>query len=163
MKTKIGESAVRFLSLAGVAVVLVSSACGGGGGGATTSETGAGLTSAFNINVAQKSSIGSYLIDSKGMTFYWTTLDAPNQSNVTGAELATWPVYYSNSGSFFIPGTLSSFAFDNIVRSDGSSQSIYKGWPMYYYSADKAAGDTLGQGVGGVWFVINPTASAPGK
>jgi predicted lipoprotein with Yx(FWY)xxD motif len=29
----------------------------------------------------------------------------------------------------------------------------YNGMPLYYYAADSAAGDTKGQGVGGVWFV----------
>jgi predicted lipoprotein with Yx(FWY)xxD motif len=164
MKTTTIKSTAKALSLAGAAVILFSTACGGGGGGnATTTETGAALTSSFNINIAQKSGLGSYLIDSKGMTFYWTTLDAPNKSNVSGAELATWPAYYSNSGSFFIPGSLSTFAFDNIVRADGANQTTYQGWPMYYYSGDKAPGDTLGQGVGGVWFVIHPTSTAPGK
>jgi hypothetical protein len=30
--------------------------------------------------------------------------------------------------------------------------------PLYYYSGDKKPGDANGQGIGGVWFVLNPSA-----
>jgi predicted lipoprotein with Yx(FWY)xxD motif len=29
-------------------------------------------------------------------------------------------------------------------------------WPLYRFANDAAAGDTNGQGVGGVWFVVGP-------
>ena len=35
-------------------------------------------------------------------------------------------------------------------------QVAYGGAPLYYYSLDKAAGDTKGQGVGDVWFIAQP-------
>jgi predicted lipoprotein with Yx(FWY)xxD motif len=41
-----------------------------------------------------------------------------------------------------------------VVRDDGSEQLAIDGWPMYFYTPD-AAGDTGGQGVGGVWFVVD--------
>jgi hypothetical protein len=42
------------------------------------------------------------------------------------------------------------------MRSDGSSQVTYGGWPLYYYSGDAAPGDVNGQGVNGVWYVVSP-------
>ena len=48
-------------------------------------------------------------------------------------------------------GKLTTFA-----RKDGSMQVAYNGSPLYYYAADKAAGDTNGQGVGDVWFIAQP-------
>lgn len=42
-------------------------------------------------------------------------------------------------------------------RTDGSKQLQYGDWLLYYYAPDAAAGDTTGQGVGGVWWVISPT------
>jgi predicted lipoprotein with Yx(FWY)xxD motif len=30
------------------------------------------------------------------------------------------------------------------------------GWPLYYYAGDSAAGDTNGQAVGGIWWVLDP-------
>jgi predicted lipoprotein with Yx(FWY)xxD motif len=31
---------------------------------------------------------------------------------------------------------------------------VYGGWPLYYFASDSAPGDTNGQGVGDVWYVI---------
>jgi hypothetical protein len=31
------------------------------------------------------------------------------------------------------------------------------GWPLYYYSADKAPGDTNGYGFNKLWYVMSPT------
>lgn len=42
------------------------------------------------------------------------------------------------------------------TRDDGTKQVTYNGMPLYYFVTDKAAGDTTGQGVGGVWFVAAP-------
>ena len=35
-------------------------------------------------------------------------------------------------------------------------QVTYNGWPLYYYIKDEQAGDTVGQQVGDVWYVISP-------
>jgi hypothetical protein len=51
--------------------------------------------------------------------------------------------------------------FGTIKRDDGQMQATYKGWPLYYYIKDQVSGETAGQGVGGVWFVVNPTNFPP--
>jgi predicted lipoprotein with Yx(FWY)xxD motif len=47
-----------------------------------------------------------------------------------------------------------------ITRDDGSTQVTYNGWPLYYFHEDVAAGDTNGQGVEGVWFLVSPEGEA---
>jgi predicted lipoprotein with Yx(FWY)xxD motif len=42
-------------------------------------------------------------------------------------------------------------------RNDGGLQVTYDGMPLYYWAKDQKPGDTTGQNVGGVWFVINPS------
>jgi predicted lipoprotein with Yx(FWY)xxD motif len=42
------------------------------------------------------------------------------------------------------------------TRTDGTTQVTYNGWPLYYFQTDKVAGDTSGENVQGVWFVITP-------
>ena len=47
-----------------------------------------------------------------------------------------------------------------ITRDDGSTQVTYNGWPLYYFQDDAAPGDTNGQGLGGVWFLVSPEGEA---
>ena len=46
-----------------------------------------------------------------------------------------------------------------ITRADGTVQSTYNGWPLYYFSGDSAAGDVNGQGVNDVWWVLDATGT----
>ncbi len=71
--------------------------------------------------------------------------------------LAIWPVSY-NAGTTFGAG-LAASDFSSITRSDGSKQSTYKGWPLYTYAGDAAAGAVNGDGIMGVWFVAKPDYS----
>jgi transforming growth factor-beta-induced protein len=51
---------------------------------------------------------------------------------------------------------LNSSDFGTIVREDGSKQTTYKGWPLYYYVQDQNPGDVLGDGRSNVWFAAKP-------
>ena len=51
---------------------------------------------------------------------------------------------------------LDSSDFATITRTDGSSQTTYKGWPLYYFAGDAKAGDINGDGLESVWFVGKP-------
>ena len=121
----------------------------------TTTTTGIAVT----VGISNNSGIGSYLVDAKGITLYWTTRDSVGQSNITGTTLANWPLFYS--AGVTVRGSLSASDFATITRADGSTQTTYKGWPLYYYIGDKVAGDTTGQGLAGVWFAASPTVSGP--
>ncbi len=108
----------------------------------------------YTVNVSSKPDIGNYLVDAKGMTLYYVTRDAPGKSNITVPVLNNWPIFYFEGGA--LPPSLNASDFGTIVRDDGKEQSTYRRWPLYYYINDKAPGDTNGNGVGGVWFVIDP-------
>ena len=128
--------------------------------GTITSTTSTTQAVALSVDTNNKSGIGEYLVDGKGMTLYWTTGDLVGVSNITGATLANWPVFYAVNMSF--PASLSASDFSSFTRADGTNmQTTFKGWPLYYYIKDASPGDTLGQGVANVWFVVNPTASGP--
>jgi predicted lipoprotein with Yx(FWY)xxD motif len=45
------------------------------------------------------------------------------------------------------------------TRTGGAKQVTYGGHPLYYFSGDTAPGQTKGQGVDGVWFLIGPIAN----
>jgi predicted lipoprotein with Yx(FWY)xxD motif len=39
----------------------------------------------------------------------------------------------------------------------------YNHMPLYYWVNDMKAGDTTGQGVGSVWYVVNPDGEPVGR
>jgi predicted lipoprotein with Yx(FWY)xxD motif len=41
-------------------------------------------------------------------------------------------------------------------RIDGTMQVTYFGWPLYYYNCDKDVGDTTGENMQCIWFMITP-------
>jgi hypothetical protein len=41
-------------------------------------------------------------------------------------------------------------------RDDGTTQVTYNDWPLYYFAGDELPGDSNGQGVGDVWWMITP-------
>lgn len=101
-----------------------------------------------------KEGIGSYLADSKGMTLYIFTKDSPGVSVCSGDCLVKWPPYAVDKVE---PGSgLSAKDFGMIKRADGSAQATFRGAPLYYFFKDQKPGDTSGQGVNEVWYVVNP-------
>lgn len=116
-----------------------------------TPTTPSATTGGYTIKVATKSGIGDYLVDSRGMTLYYSTSDVIGKSNATAAVLANWPIF--NTPDFMVWPTVDRNDFATITRNDAAEQATYKGWPLYYYAKDQAPGDTLGEGVGGTWFV----------
>jgi predicted lipoprotein with Yx(FWY)xxD motif len=116
----------------------------------------AGLASAAGLNVKVKDGIGSYLADEKGMTLYLFKKDVPGKSACGAANgcLEKWPVFFADK--IEPAGGIDAAAIGVITRDDGVKQTTYKGLPLYYFFKDKAAGDTLGQGVNNVWSVAAP-------
>ena len=93
------------------------------------------------------------------MTLYYFTKDSVGKSTAAGAVLANWPLF--NPASFVVPSTLNVNDFSTITRDDGMKVATYKGWPLYYFINDKVSGDTNGQGLNGVWFVVDPAKFPP--
>jgi predicted lipoprotein with Yx(FWY)xxD motif len=110
------------------------------------------------VNDGQSASLGSFLVDSKGMSLYLFTKDTPNTSNCYGGCASYWPPLLTNGAPVAGTGVTASM-LGTTKRTDGSMQVTYNGWPLYYYVSDKAAGDTTGENVQGVWFVITPAGA----
>jgi predicted lipoprotein with Yx(FWY)xxD motif len=109
------------------------------------------------VTLQTNSTLGEFLVDGNGKTLYVFTKDVNGQSQCTGGCLSDWPVYNATD---LQPGTgIELSDFSTITRSDGGQQTTYKGWPLYYYAGDNAAGDTNGEAVGQSWFVAKPNYS----
>jgi predicted lipoprotein with Yx(FWY)xxD motif len=89
------------------------------------------------------------------MTLYTRKSDPPGGSSCTGGCATTWPPLQASSSSLTAPSGVSG-KLDVFTRDDGSKQVTYNGMALYHYAQDSAPGDTKGQGVGGVWFVVTP-------
>jgi predicted lipoprotein with Yx(FWY)xxD motif len=107
----------------------------------------------YTIMTAKTADLGNFLVDGQGRTLYYFTKDAPGVSNTTGQVAVNWPAFYA--GKIEVPSNLNLSDFGMITREDGMKQTTFKGWPLYYFSKDMAAGDFKGQKVNNVWFVVN--------
>jgi predicted lipoprotein with Yx(FWY)xxD motif len=105
-----------------------------------------------NIQLSSNSTLGKYLVDSTGKTLYYFSNDASGSSVCTGGCLAAWPVFYTVNMTLE-DTSLHAADFGVITRADGNKQTTYKGWPLYYYTQDAAAGDVKGEAVNNVWYV----------
>jgi predicted lipoprotein with Yx(FWY)xxD motif len=129
---------------------LVLSACGTAATPAPVLPTGPAT-----VNVGQNATLGSLLVDSQGMTLYLYTTDTPNKSNCYGPCAVAWPPLLTAGAPIAGSGVTASL-LGTTTRTDGTTQVTYNGWPLYYFQTDKAAGDTTGENVQNVWFVITP-------
>lgn len=108
------------------------------------------------VQTADDPELGTYLTDAEGMTLYLFTNDEPGSGvSVCNDQCAeNWPPFTADDPLVLpegVPGELT-----QITRADGSQQVAYNGIPLYYFVSDTEPGDTTGQGVGDVWFVVNP-------
>lgn len=99
-------------------------------------------------------SLGNVLTGERGKTLYFFAGDVDGKANCTGACSDTWPVFYKES--LILGNDLAASNFSTITRTDGTKQTAYKGWPLYYYKSDTQTGDVKGENVNNVWLVAKP-------
>ncbi len=133
-----------------------SSDAGASGSGAqpspTPSDDSAPAASSVSVETAD-SGLGTILVDGAGMTLYLFTNDSPGVSTCEGACLEAWPPVLGQPSA----GTgADDSRLGTLERSDGTTQVTYNGWPLYRWAQDNAPGDTTGQGVNGIWWVVDP-------
>ena len=140
-------------ALAALAIVLA--ACGGGNdqdSGATATTAAAQQAAGGTVAVAN-TALGDVLVDGKGRTLYVFTKDKGDQSVCSGKCAAAWPALTVSGAA--TPGTgVQASLLSTSKQANGSTQVTYGGKPLYYFAGDKAPGDTKGQGLNGVWFVV---------
>lgn len=106
--------------------------------------------------------LGTYLVDSEGMTLYYFTRDVtPGQSVCFGGCLEAWPPLLLGDGEALAAGEAVSGTLGAVPRDDGSMHVTYRGRPLYYWQGDTAPGETTGEGVGNVWYVAQVDGSMP--
>ena len=103
------------------------------------------------------SGLGDILVDADGNTLYLFVPDGQGES-----------VCYDDCATAWPPLTVEGVAGDGVddgllgttERTDGTEQVTYNGWPLYYFANDAATGDTNGQGLNDVWYVVDADGNA---
>jgi predicted lipoprotein with Yx(FWY)xxD motif len=104
--------------------------------------------------------LGSYLTDAAGRTLYTYGNDLPGDCNTVPISnciadcLVSWPPF--DAGARGLAAGLDDAAFGTIMLGDGSSQTTYFGWPLYYYKSDLTLGQMTGQGKAKTWHAAEP-------
>lgn len=155
---------------------LVAAACSGGSGTAASGPASSTAASApatarasspaasgtATVSLAAVSGIpGKALVGSNGHTLYLFQADTKDTSACAGACASAWPPDtvsgMPRAGSGVHQALLGTFK-----RPDGTMQLSYNGHPLYYFTADMAAGTAHGQAVkafGAEWYVVNASGS----
>ncbi|MFK5880520.1 MAG: hypothetical protein QM478_13620, partial [Flavobacteriaceae bacterium] len=109
------------------------------------------------VKLANDASLGKILTDANGKSLYFFSKDTKNTSVCVDGCLANWPIFFEET--ITVDAGLDTSDFETITRSDGSKQTTYLGWPLYYFANDAQAGDTNGDNVNSVWFIAKPDYS----
>lgn len=121
----------------------------------TTAETSLGSVIAGSGSVTTVEADGSQSSarsDKSGFSLYAFDNDVTDadgdgggDSDCNGSCAVNWPPLYADNAA------TAAGNYTIIDRDDGSRQWAFKGEPLYFFAGDTSAGDTNGEGAGGVW------------
>jgi predicted lipoprotein with Yx(FWY)xxD motif len=110
------------------------------------------------VMTATVGTVGTLVVaSSNGMTVYTFDKDVVNSgtSACTGGCIAKWPALTVPAGSTPTGASGITGKLGTITRTDdGTLQVTYNGKPLYFFSGDKAAGDSNGIYTG--WSAVKP-------
>jgi predicted lipoprotein with Yx(FWY)xxD motif len=149
-------------------VAAIAAGCGTTGGThyannpSTQAATATPAAPAASTTVAARpTKLGNILVDSHGRTLYLFEKDKGMSSTCLGACAAIWPPLTVTSAPRASDGLVAN-KLGTTKRADGKTEVTYNGHPLYYYVADTAPGQTLGQGLnqfGAGWDVLSPSGN----
>lgn len=150
-----GHLALALLLLAG---------CAGAGDEAGTGDP-AGAPASTAVLATADTDLGEVVVDAEGRTVYVFDSDeaGSGESTCSGECLEQWPPVVADGPD--VPAGGVTGEVGTIERDDGTLQVTLGGLPLYLFAGDAAPGETAGQAVNDVWWVVGPdggriTASA---
>jgi predicted lipoprotein with Yx(FWY)xxD motif len=126
--------------------------------GGSTETSGEERSAAAATVAITETDLGPVLADGAGMTLYVFIPDGQGPSTCVDGCLGSWPALIgpADAGEGVDDALLGT-----ATRPDGGGEQVtYNDWPLYYFASDLGPGDTSGQGVGDVWFVIDAAGEA---
>ncbi|MGB5760077.1 MAG: hypothetical protein WBM50_24395 [Acidimicrobiales bacterium] len=127
---------------------------------APTTTAAPGEASGTGTGIALATSdLGDIIVDGDGNTMYLFVPDAQGDSTCYDECEAAWPIVAEVTD---VGDGLDASLLGTTERTNGDVQATYNGWPLYYFANDAAVGDTNGQGLNDVWYVLDATGTAIG-
>ncbi|MGV8964683.1 MAG: hypothetical protein ACOH2F_00265 [Cellulomonas sp.] len=154
------------VGLLGVAILTLDACSSGGSNQPASTATGSETVSTPSADASDaatgtgselriaRTALGEVLVDAAGMTLYMYDPDTTGPSTCYDQCATAWPPLVVDGTPAVGPGADDS-KVGTSPRTGGSVQVTYGGWPVYYFAKDANPGDTTGQGVGGVWWVLD--------
>jgi predicted lipoprotein with Yx(FWY)xxD motif len=152
-KSVIKKTAVKFCLLLMFSAFVVG--CSSDDDGYNDPDPGPNVEN--SVRLSSDATFGSVLTDSDGFTLYFFAPDAKGNANCLDGCADIWPAFFAEN--LTIDAGLDQSDFATITRTDGQTQTTYKGWPLYTFANDAQAGEINGDGAGGTWFVGKPDYS----
>jgi predicted lipoprotein with Yx(FWY)xxD motif len=131
-----------------------SSPTGSSTSAGSSSASGAAQATAEGLKTATIGGV-TVLTNAKGLTLYSFAPDTATKSACSGACAVAWPPQPAS-------GTVKS-PYTTLKRSDGTTQLVFHGHPLYTYVGDTAPGTASGNKVnafGGLWLEVPASGSA---
>jgi predicted lipoprotein with Yx(FWY)xxD motif len=143
-------------ALAAAAVLLAGCGSTSPTARSTPTPTGSGdAASAAEVSTTS-GSLGVFLVDGQNRTLYAFDADPEGTSGCYDTCATAWPPL-ATTGDPTAAGDASDKKLSKSTRTDGITQVLYGGHPLYTFSQDTAPGQTTGQGLtqqGGMWWVV---------
>jgi predicted lipoprotein with Yx(FWY)xxD motif len=109
----------------------------------------------------RRTGLGQILVDSRGRTLYLFKKDTGAKSTCSGSCAVNWPPLLTTGRPTAGSGVKAS-KLATTRRSDGKTQVVYNGHPLYGFIGDAKSGNTNGEGLtafGARWFVVSPAGN----
>ena len=100
----------------------------------------------------RESDLGTILVDAQGMTLYAFLNDTEGESVCFDDCATNWPPALVGDHDVSL---LDPALYSTVEHPAGAMLKIGD-WPLYTFAGDEAPGDTNGQDVGEVWYVVGP-------
>ena len=135
--------------------VLLIAACGNESAPDQDSQEPAAEAQGIVVD-ASDSDLGEILTDGDGNTLYMFVPDEKANGDPTCYDdcAEAWPALEA-TGEPTAGSAVDESLLGTVERTDGTEQVTYNDLPLYYFSGDEASGDTNGQGLSDVWWVVS--------
>ena len=120
--------------------------------GSAVSSAAAAATGPATVGTTT-GTLGTFLVDGKGMTLYMHLSDTAGESTCYDACAVAWPPLLTN-GAPTASGSAAQSQLSTTARTDGATMVKYGAQPLYHFGQDTKPGDTTGQGIQNVWYVV---------